>query len=130
MLVIALCFSLVACQNRITKNEAKETAEKFIDFIEKGNFDAAKDYLHPERPLDLEKYFNDIEMRMGVDFQKGVQITRYTDFSSSIYDSDVGGADYELDVDIIVDGIAFELSIDIVKNDLGYGIYNIEFDRD
>ena len=127
VLALALCFSLVAC--KIDKDEAKETTEEFILAIENGDFEKAKTYLHPEKPLDLENYFNGIEDRAGVDFQNGIEIKRYTEYSSSLYDSEVDGADYELEMNVIVDSIAFEISIEIVKNDLGYGIYDIEVDR-
>lgn len=129
VLALALCFSLVACKNKIDKDEAKETTEEFILAIENGDFEKAKTYLHPEKPLDLENYFNGIEDRAGVDFQNGIEIKRYTEYSSSLYDSEVDGADYELEMNVIVDSIAFEISIEIVKNDLGYGIYDIEVDR-
>ena len=129
VLALALCFSLVACKNKIDKDEAKETTEEFILAIENGDFEKAKTYLHPEKPLDLENYFNGIEDRAGIDFQNGIEIKRYTEYSSSLYDSEVDGADYELEMNVIVDSIAFEISIEIVKNDLGYGIYDIEVDR-
>ena len=131
LIVISLthCFSLVACNGAIKRKDAKVLTEEFVSAIENGDFEKAKSYLHPEKPLDLEKYFNEIEARTGVDFQKSIEIKRYTGFSSSLYDSEVDGADYELEMNVIVDGVAFELSVDIVKNDLGYGIYDIEIDR-
>jgi hypothetical protein len=42
----------------------------------------------------------------------------------------VGGSECELEINIIVDGVAFEFSIEMVNNDLGYGIYDFELDRD
>ena len=129
LLVLVLAISLVGCGTRIKKNEAKETAEAFLAEIAKGDFESAKGYLHPEKPLDLEKYFNDKESRAGVDFQKGIEIKRYTEYSSSLYDDEIDGSDYELEMNVIVDGVAFEISIDVVRNDLGYGIYEIDLDR-
>lgn len=129
VIALALCVSLVACKGGISKNEAKDITQSFIVAIENGDFAKAESYLHPEKPLDLEKYFNGIEERAGVDFQKGIEIKRYTGFSTSLYDSEVDGSDYELEMNIIVDGVAFELSIEIVKNDLGYGIYEVDIDR-
>ena len=129
IVAIALCFTLVACSGAIKRKDAKELTKGFVSAIEDGDFEKAKTYLHPERPLDLEKYFNGIEERANVDFQNGVEIKRYTDFSASLYDSDVDGADYELEMNVIVDGVAFEFSVEIVKNDGGYGIYDFEIDR-
>ncbi len=129
VIALAFCFSLVACNGAIKRKDAKELTEAFVSAVASGDFEKAASYLHPEKPLNLEKYFNDIEARAGIDFQKGIEIKRYTGFSTSLYDSEVDGADYELEMNIIVDGVAFELAIEIVKNDLGYGIYDIELDR-
>ena len=126
---IALCVSLVGCGGRVKKNEAKEIAQAFLEAVENGDFEAAKAYLHPEKPLDVEKYFAGIEGRENIDFQKGIEIKRYTGFSASLYDSEVGGSEFELEMNIIADGVAFELTVDVVRNDLGYGIYEIDLDR-
>ncbi len=129
LLVLIFAISLVGCGAGIKKNEAKETAEAFLGAVASGNFEKAETYLHPERPFDIEKYFNEKEARAGVDFQKGIEIKRYTEYSSSVYDSEVDGSDFELEMNVIVDGVAFEISIEVVRNDLGYGIYEIDLDR-
>ena len=128
VLVLALAFSLVGCAKRVKKSEAKETAEAFLDAIASGDFEGAKGYLHPEKPLNVEKYFDDKEALIGIDFQKGIEIKRYTSNSSSAYDSEVDGSEYDLEANIIVDGVALELDIEIVRNDLGYGIYSFDID--
>jgi hypothetical protein len=130
VLVLALAFSLVSCGSRVKKDEAEKTTEAFLSAIASGDFEGAKAHLHPERQIDLEKYFNDKEARIGVDFQKGIEIKKYTDRSSSAYDSEVDGGEYELEANIIVDGVALEITVDIVRNDLGYGIYEIDIDND
>ncbi len=129
VLVFALCFSLVGCGNGIKKDSAKEVAESFLFSVENGDFETAKNYLHPERPFDVEKYFKEVEDRASVDFQNGIEIRRYTGYSSSLYDSEVGGSEYELEMNIIVDGIAFELTVEIVRNVFGFGIYEIDLDK-
>ena len=129
ILVFTICFTALGCAGGIKKSDAKETAEAFLASVVEGDFADAETYLHPRVSFSVEDYFNRTEERYGVDFQKGIEIKRYTAFSSSIYDSDVGGSDYELEIDILVDGVALELSIEIAKNDFGYGIYEIEFDR-
>jgi hypothetical protein len=128
ILVLVLSLSLISCGDRVKKNEAKETAEAFLSAIAGGDFESAKSYLHPEKPLDLQKYFDAIEGRVGVDFQAGIELKRYTDYSSSVYESEVDGSEYDLEANIIVDGVAFEFSVEIVRNDLGYGIYSFEVD--
>ena len=128
VIMLVLILSLVGCETKISRDEAKGTIEAFLEAVEIGDFEAAKTYLHPEKPYDVEKFFNSVEERAGVDFQKGIEIKRYTGFSTSLYDSEIDGSDYELDMDIIVDIFALELSIEVVRNDAGYGIYEIDFD--
>ena len=128
MLVLVLSLSLISCGDRVKKSEAKETAEAFLDAIASGDFEGAKGYLHPEKPLNVEKYFDDKEALIGIDFQNGIEIKRYTSNSSSAYDSEVDGSEYDLEANIIVDGVALELDIEIVRNDLGYGIYSFDID--
>ena len=130
MLVLILSLSLISCGDRVKKSEAKETTEAFLNAVAGGDFESAKTYLHPEKPIDVEKYFNSIEERAGVDFQAGIELKRYTNFSSAVYESEVDGSEYELEANLIVDGVAFELDIEIVRNDLGYGIYSFEIDND
>ena len=129
VIALSLCFALVACKGAIKRDDAKGMTEAFLLAVESGDFEKAKTYLHPEKPLDLEKYFNGIEERASVDFQNGIEIKRYTEYSSSWYDSEIDGSDYDLEMNVIVDGVTFELNVEIVKNDLGYGIYDIEIDR-
>ena len=97
--------------------------------LQRGDFEAAEAYLHPEKPIDLEKYFDSIEGRAAIDFQSGIEIGRYTEYSYSAYDSEFAGSDCELELNATVSGVALEISIEIVKNDLGYGIYEIDIDR-
>ena len=129
VMALLLCVSLVSCSKRVKRDEAKEMTELLLDAVEAADFEKAKTYLHPDRAFDVAKLFNSIEERENVDFQKGIEIKKYTNFSSSLYDSEVDGSDYELDMDILVDGVIFELSIEVVRNDDGYGIYDIELDR-
>ena len=128
ILVLALGLTVVGCGTRVKKKEAKETTEAFLEAVESGDYNKAKGYMHPEKQIDVEKYFAGLESKLGVDFQKGIEITRYTDYSSSVYDGDVGGGEYEIEMNVTVDGLSFELSVSVVRNDAGYGIYEIDFD--
>ena len=129
-LALVLCLALVGCNGGIKKKDAKGTAEAFVAAIEDGDFEDARALLHPDSPFDVEKYFNGIEERKGVDFQKGIEIKRFEEYSYSHYESEVGGSEYELELRLLVDGKSFELSLDIVKNEGGYGIYDIELDQE
>ena len=123
---LILCFALIGCGKETDK--AKETAEGFLSSIASGDFENAKTYLHPDRAINIEKYFNDYEAWSGVDFQKGIKVKKYTEYSYSVYDSDVNGSEYELEIRISVGGKTLEINIDVVRNDNGYGIYEIDLD--
>ena len=123
---LILCFTLVGCGKETDK--AKETAEAFLSSVANGDFENAKTYLHPDRQIDVEKYFNDYEARTGVDFQKGIKVKKYTGYSYSVYDSEVDGSEYELEMRISVGNKTLEINIDVVRNDNGYGIYEIDID--
>ena len=123
---LLLCLALIGCGKE--KDKAKETVEAFLASVSAGNFENAKTYLHPDRQMDIEKYFNDFEAMTGIDFQKGIKVNKYTEYSYSVYDSEVGGSEYELEIKVTVDGKTFEINIDIVLNESGYGIYEVDFD--
>lgn len=129
VLALVLSLSLVGCRDGLKKDDAKELVEDFLEAVQNNDFEAASTYLHPERPFDVEKYFNGVEERKSIDFQSGIEIKRYTEYSYSAYDSEVDGSDCELEFNVIVDGVGFEINIEIVKNDLGYGIYEVDIDR-
>ena len=128
ILVLVMIFAFTGCANKVSKSEAKDQAEAFLEAIEKGDFEQAKTYLHPEKSVDLEKYFNNKELQGGIDFQKGIEITKYTNYSSSLHETEVDGGEYELEMNVTVDGNAIEMSIDVVRNDLGFGIYDFDVD--
>ena len=123
---LILCFAIIGCGKETDK--AKETAEGFLSSVASGDFENAKTYLHPDRSIDIEKYFNDYEAWSGIDFQNGIKVKKYTEYSYSVYDSDVDGSEYELEIRISVGGKTLEINIDIVRNDNGYGIYEIDLD--
>ena len=128
LLVLVLSLSLISCENRVTKDEAKEQVNSLIDAAANSKFEDASSLLHPKRTFDIQALFERAETEYNVDFQGGIEIKRYTGFSSAVYSSEVDGSSYELDVDIIVSGKTLELSVEVVRNDSGFGIYDIEID--
>lgn len=128
ILILMLVFSLASCSKGITKGEATDEVETFLENVSNGDFDKASAQIHPTRAIGVEYLFNMQELRMGVDFQSGIEIKRYTSLSSSYYDSEVDGSDFDVEMEIIVSGKTIGLEIEIVKNDEGYGIYSVEFD--
>ena len=129
LLVIVFTLSLLGCtENKVTRDEAREQANLLVNAVSSGNFSYARELLHPSLSINIEEYFNTNEEKYGVDFQSGITVERYTNFSSALYDSDVKGSEYELDIDISVSGKTLELTIDVVRNEQGFGIYEIEID--
>ena len=127
--VACLCVcSLASCGNGIKGDEAKALINDFFAAIVAEDYDKAESFLHPERPADLEAFLLNVEQEENVDFQAGIEIEKYTGFSSSMYDSTVNGSTYELTMRTKVGDKAIKFTIEIVKNENGYGIYNLDLD--
>ena len=130
-LAVISCFcivSLVSCSGGIKGDEAKSFINDFFAVIVAEDYDKAEAFLHPDRPGDLESFLLNVEKEVGIDFQAGVEIDRYIGFSSSFYDSLVGGSRYELTMSTNVGDKKAIFTIEIVKNENGYGIYNFNLD--
>ncbi len=131
LLVISCCLCLASfssCSGGIKGDEAKAFIHDFFDAIVAEDYDKAETFLHPERPADLETFLLNIETNESVDFQEGIEIEKYTNISSSYYDSTVDGSRYELTMRTNVGDKRAEFTIEIVKNENGYGIYNLDID--
>ena len=127
-LALLCAASLASCGNAIKKDEAKAVVNDFFNAIVAEDYKTAKGLLHPDRPADLETFFQNVEQREGVDFQSGIEIKKYTGFSSSVYDSTVGGSRYELTMRTTVGEDTVTFTVEVVKNENGYGIYNLDLD--
>ena len=55
IMAVVLSLSLVGCRDGLKKDDAKDLMEGFVEAVENGDFEAAKTYLHPEKPFDVEK---------------------------------------------------------------------------
>ncbi len=129
ILTTCLClFSFVSCGNGIKGDEAKAFINDFFAAIVAEDYDKAEGFLHPERPADLETFLLNVEKEEEVDFQAGIEIEKYTGFSSSLYDSTVNGSRYELTMRTKVGDKKVKFTIEIVNNENGYGIYNLDLD--
>ena len=125
--IACICvFSFVSCGNGIKGDEAKAFINDFFVAIVAEDYDKAESFLHPDRPADLEKFFLNVEKEKNIDFQSGIEIEKYTGFSSSLYDSTVDGSTYELTMRTKVGDKKVEFTVEIVKNENGYGIYNLD----
>ncbi len=123
--VALLLCTLTSC---IDGDRAKQTIESFLSAVEAGDYDAAKAFLHPDRPADVQQYLEKVENTESVDFQSDIEILRYSSVKSSHYDSSVGGSAYETTCNARVGGREVSITVEIVENDAGYGIYNFTID--
>lgn len=128
MLCLFLSLSLFACSGGINGEEAKTFISDFLGAVAEGDYERAQTFLHPERPADLKTFLDGIEADTGLDFSAGIEIERYTGFSSMFYDSSVNGSAYELSFRARVGDTSVRMAIEIVKNEAGYGIYNFNID--
>lgn len=124
-----LCFfTLASCSGGIDRNEAKIFINDFFDAIVAEDYAKAETFLHPERPADVEAFILSVEEENDIDFQNGIEIEKYTNFSYAVYDSTVGGSSYELTMKTKVGKKTVTFTVEIVQNEAGYGIYNFELD--
>ncbi len=129
LLAFICAFLLSACSNTISGDEAKSHINGFFEKIESEDYKAAEEFLHPDRPAELQLFFETLEKENNVDFSS-INIEKYTGFKSSMYESSVDGSSYSLTMEISVSNKIIEAEIEIVKNDNGYGIYNLDIDFD
>ncbi len=121
--------SLCACSGGISGDEAKSHINGFFEKVSCDDYEAAEEFLHPERPADLQEFFEALENEKNVDFSS-INIEKYIGLKSSWYDSSVGGSTYSLTMKIAASDKIIQAEIKIVKNDNGYGIYNLDIDFD
>lgn len=129
ILIFALVIALSACSGGISGDEAKSFINDFFETVETGDYTAAEAFLHPERPADLQAFLEGIEQEKNIDFST-IEIEKYTGIKSAVYDSTVDGSTYSLKMKLSVSGQTVNTEIEIVKNDNGYGIYNLDIDVD
>ncbi len=126
---IILCFCIIllsSCSGGIQSSEAKAHINEFFTAIVDEDYNKAETLLHPEFPSEVESFFLNVEEETSIDFQEGIEIKKYTSFSSSFYDSTVNGSTYELTMQTTVGEKPVEFTIEILKNEAGYGIYNLD----
>lgn len=126
--VLAAC--LTGCGLGIKKDEATEHIKGFFAAVEDGNFEDAEAYLHPDKPDSLEEFFSAAEDDKSVDFQSGIEIETYKFVSSSVYDSDFGGSQYTTTVKTKIGDREIGITVRTVRNDNGFGIYDLKFEAD
>lgn len=127
-LVFVMCMTS-ACSGGISGDDAKSFVNDFLSTVADGDYAKAESFLHPDHPADLQKFFESIEQEKNVDFSI-IKFEKYTGFESSVYNSAVDGSMYSIEMDISVSDRAADLEVELVRNDNGYGIYEIDIDFD
>ena len=126
IVLFAFIFLLTSCSGGIKGSEAKAHIDDFFAAIVDEDYSKAESLLHPERPADLKGFLAGVEEEKSIDFQEGIEIEGYTGFSSALYDSTVKGSTYELRMKTKVGEKNVEFTIEVVKNEAGFGIYNLD----
>ncbi len=124
--LMSVVLMLTAC---ISSDEAKALASDFALCISEGRYDDASALMHPDAESSSERiiwFINDCKAKMGIDFSEGFEITEYTGFSNSFYDSSIGGSFHELEMKATVGETEVYYLIQVIDNKAGYGIYHIE----
>ncbi|MBQ7935777.1 MAG: hypothetical protein IJ333_05455 [Clostridia bacterium] len=132
LILLTFMSSMTSCKNSITKEETNASIISFFKAIEIEDYEAAASLFHTSQPTKAEllmEYFNSIEEEQNIDFSSGITIERYTKTKSAAYDIIRGGAYYEVDMILFVGeketGTSLEVTLEFIKNDDGFGMYNI-----
>ena len=132
LILLTFIGSMTSCKNSITKEETNASIISFFEAIEIEDYETAASLFHIDQPTEAElllEYFNDIEEEKNIDFSSGITIDRYTRTKSAAYDIIRGGAYYEVDMILLVGekktGASIEVTMEFIKNDDGFGMYNI-----
>ena len=128
LLFLTVIASLASCSGGIDTDEAKTFIEDFLAEVAETDYESAEEFLRPDRPADLEKFLTGIESKEKIDFKSGIKIEKHTGFSASFYDSTVGGSALELSFKAKIGDATVKFTVEIVKNESGYGIYNLDID--
>ena len=129
--LMLLCLSLSSCGKGIKGDDAKATVKDFFACVEKEDYEGALALMHPEKATTAEAIkilVKKDETDEGIDLSLGITDIKYNGFESSVYDSEVGGARYELSGHAKAGDVRFEFEIELIKTDEGYGIKEFDFD--
>ena len=122
---LLLCF-LPSCGGGIDMGEAKVFIGDFLNAVGSGDTEAASEFLHPDLPMQLASYLEDVEKELGISFKDGITVKRNTGMHYAYYDSTVGGSMYEQSMNATVGTKEIYLSVTVVQNEAGYGVYDLE----
>lgn len=132
LLSLLFCLgALTSCGEGISGDEAKATTAALFDALSAGNYEEAAALFHPDtltNAQNLSDYCAGLLKDHGIDVSKGMSIEKYTGFSSSLYDSNVGGARYELTMRVAIGDTTYTFTTELAKTDAGYGLINLHYE--
>ena len=121
---LLLCF-LPSCGGGIDMGEAKVFIGNFLNAVGSGDTEAASEFLHPDLPMQLASYLEDVEKELGISFADGITVERQTGFRYAYYDSKYGGSYYEQSLRGKVGNTQVYIRVAVVQNEAGYGVYDL-----
>lgn len=127
LISLLLICTLSGCSKGIKEDEAKAYVNSFLEAIEQEDYETADSLFHPDKEASVADLCIALEMGLNIDFQDGIEVKEYTDVSSAMYDTTVGGSSCSLTMDATVSSVELEIIVQLVKNDNGYGIYSYNF---
>ena len=128
----ALCLllaSLTACSGGITREEVKTAMDSLLVALDDENYAEAAALYHPDAAMTedlLIAFAEQVKTKVGIDLTEGAVVEKITGMSSSYYDSTVGGSRYVLTARIKAGDKTASLAVEVIRNDRGYGIFQVE----
>lgn len=128
----ALCLllaSLTACSGGITREEAKTAMDSLLSALDNENYAEAAALYHPDAAMTedlLIAFAEQVKTKVGIDLTEGAVVEKITGMSSSYYDSNVDGSFYALTARIKAGDKTADLTVEVIRNDRGYGIFQVE----
>ncbi len=119
---------LCSCSGGISRDEADELARDMILMLQEDDIAGAVELMHPSTNTTesyLDAHIAALETDSGIDFSEVTDIELRTNFSSSLYSSDVGGSRYEINYKLTQDDKTFNCAVEIVKIDDVMGVSTI-----
>lgn len=127
--LLLLLTSLTACSGGVTREEAKTAMDSLLTALDNENYAEAAALYHPDAAMTeelLAAFAEQVKTKVGIDLTEGATVEKITGISSSYYDSTVGGSRYELTARIKAGDKTASLTLEVIRNDKGYGIFQVE----
>ena len=127
--LLLLITSLTACSGGITREEAKTAMDSLLVALDDENYAEAAALYHPDAAMTeelLAAFAEQVKTKVGIDLTEGAVVEKITGMSSSYYDSTVDGSRYALTAKIKAGDKTADLTVEVIRNDRGYGIFQVE----